>query len=259
MKIVSARISGLLRILVFPFLCLQLSATTITMQAVADTSIFEANPDFNLGGTSLVSGTNRQYSRSRALFRFDLSSLPEGAVVTDVVVSLVVTRIPDVDQITPTNTDFNLYRVFVSWGEGTGSSASGTVAAAGDATWNARHYGTTPWGNPGALIGEDYSATASATTAVSGISGYTWGSTPELVEDVRAWLTDPASNFGFILVSDGEDLLASGRRFASTEQSDPNHPAPQLTVTYSLVPEPAVAALWLMSLAGIVFLRVRPR
>jgi hypothetical protein len=137
--------------LALPALCPCLSAATVTLSAVADTSLFEANPDSDLGGTTLVSGTNQQYSRSRALFRFDLGTLPAGAVVTDAQVSLYVTRRPDPDQHGgPVDSDFSLYRLFVSWGEGSGSNATGSVAMAGDATWNQRHFGTTSWANPGA-------------------------------------------------------------------------------------------------------------
>ncbi len=73
------------------------SASFVTT-AVADTSIYQNHPDDNLGGTTLVSGTNNQYSDSRALFRFDVSALPANAVVTSVQVSLYVTRQPDPDQ-----------------------------------------------------------------------------------------------------------------------------------------------------------------
>ena len=244
--------------LALPALCPCLSAATVTFSAVADTSLFEANPDSDLGGTTLVSGTNQQYSRSRALFRFDLGTLPAGAVVTDAQVSLYVTRRPDPDQHGgPVDSDFSLYRLFVSWGEGSGSNATGSVAMAGDATWNQRHFGTTSWANPGGLIGTDYAATASATTAIGGVGGYVWGSSAGLVDDVRAWQADPATNFGFILVSGGEASLGSGRRFGSKEQPGGATPPAQLTVTYTMVPEPAVAGLCLAGLAGLVLTRRR--
>ena len=244
--------------LVYPALCLPLTAATVTLPTVADTSIFSGKPDNDLGGTTLVSGTNQQYSLSRAMFRFDLSALPAGAVVTGAAVTLTVTKRPDPDQHGgPVNSDFNLHRMFVSWGEGTSSNATGSGALPGNATWNERHFGSTPWASPGALIGVDCAETPSATTFVSIEGDYAWGSSSGLVDDVNAWLLDPAANFGFILVSQNEAALGTGRRFGSKEQPGaPVSPA-QLIVTYSVVPEPTVAGLWFIGLTGLVFLRVR--
>lgn len=225
-----------LRGLVFPMICARLSAATMTFSAVADTSLFQANPDADLGGSSLVAGTNFTNTRSRGLFRFDLGALPPGAVVTGVEVSLYVSRVPDPDMRgNPASYDFSLHRLLVSWGEGTGSSVTGTVAMPGDATWNDRHFGSAPWASPGALIGVDYVEAASATTAVVNLGGYVWSS-GGLVNDVKAWQENPGSNFGFLLASDDETTLGSGRRFGSREQSGGAVTPPQLTVTYSLVP-----------------------
>jgi hypothetical protein len=247
-----------LRWLLVPVFCLPLSAATMTLPTVADTSIFSGKADNNLGGTTLVSGTNQQYSLSRAMFRFDLSALPAGAVVTGAEVSLTVTTIPDPDQHGgPVNSDFSLHRLFVSWGEGAGSNATGSGAQPGNATWNERHFGSTGWASPGALIGVDYAETPSATTFVSIRGDYLWGSSAGLVDDVKAWQLDPAANFGFILVSQNEAALGTGRRFGSKEQPGGLISPAQLVVTYTVVPEPAVAGLWVLGFAGLAWRRSR--
>ncbi len=239
-------------------LCGGLSAATVTVPAVADTSIFEGNKDFNLGGTTLVSGTNQQYARSKAMFRFDLGSIPEGALVTGAEVALYVSRQPDPDQHGgAANSDFSLYRLLVSWGEGTGSLATGSGAALGDATWNDRHYGSTPWASAGALIGQDYAETASATTFVSNVGSYLWPSSPTMAGDVQGWLDAPETNFGFILVNQNETALGTGRRFGSTGEPGGLVPPPLLTVSYTLVPEPSVAGLFLLMVAGLTMIRMR--
>jgi len=234
------------------------SAATLTLAAVSDTSIFESKPDSNLGATTLVAGTNQTYSRSRALFRFDLAAIPSGAVITDVQVALYVTRQPDPDQHGgPVNSDFSLYRMFVSWGEGSGTDNTGSAAMAGDATWNERHFAANSWGTPGGLIGTDFASTPSATTAIGGVGGYVWGSSSALLDDVTFWQANPAANFGFILVSQDEAALGSARRFGSKEQPGGAIAPAQLLVTYTLVPEPAPAGLWLLGLAGLAWWRTR--
>ena len=225
-------------------------AAQVTLSASADTSLFENHPDSNLGGTTLVAGTNQQYSRSRALFRFNLSSLPFGATITQVHVTLNVTRRPDPDQHGgPVESEFSLFRLLADWGQGSGGEVTGSNAQPGDATWSDRHFGSVSWGAPGGLVGTDYANDPSATTSVGAIGAYVWGSSTELIADAQVWLDDPAANFGFILISQSEGTTGTGRRFASREQPGGGIPAPQLELTYS-VPEPSALALVTMGLLG---------
>ena len=128
---------------------------------------------------------------------------------------------------------------------------------AGDATWNERHFAANSWATPGGLSGTDFASSPSATTAIAGVGGYVWGSSSALVDDVTYWQANPAANFGFILISQDEAALGSARRFGSKEQPGGAIAPAQLLVTYSLVPEPAVAGLWLLGLAGLALRRVR--
>ncbi len=238
-------------------LVVKASAVTVSLGSVADTSLYENKPDANLGATTLVAGTNQQFSRSRALFRFSLSSIPVGAVITQVQVNLYCTRQPDPGQHGgPVPSDFSLYRMFADWGEGSGNSNTGSVASAGDATWNERHFNGTAWGTPGGLIGTDYANSPSATTSVGNVGSYAWGSTTELIGDAQTWLDTPEANFGFMLVNQSEGTLGSARRFASREQPGGLIPAPQLVVTYT-VPEPTTAGLLLVTVVGGCWLRHR--
>jgi len=232
-------------------------AATLTLTAVADTSLYEGKPDFNLGGTTLLAGTNQLNSVGRALFRFDLGSLPAAAVVTSVQVLNYCTRQPDPDQHTgPVESDFSLHRMLVSWGEGSGSGATGSVAMVGDATWNNRHTVGISWGAGGSLNGTDFASDSSATTTVGNVGPYAWGSSTELINDAQGWLADPSSNFGFMLMSQDENSPGSGRRFASKEVSSVGAPAARLVITY--VPEPSVLGMIAVATCAAGWIRRRP-
>ena len=234
------------------------TAATLTLSAVDDASIYEGNPAGDLGATTLLAGTNQLFQRGRAMFRFDTAAIPAGAVISEVQVQLYVTRRPDPDQHGgPVDSDFSLYRMFVSWGEGSGSNATGSVALPGAATWNERHFGSTAWATPGGQIGTDFADTPSATTFIGNVGPYSWATTSELVDDVRSWVANPASNFGFMIISQSEGMPGSGRRFGSTEQPAGTIPPPQLVVTYTLVPEPSSLLLVLGGCMGFITLRRR--
>ncbi len=115
-------------------------------------------------------------------------------------------------------------------------------------------------GGPGAL--GDAPVTLPGWYAPAGVAvrndlGFVTWSTPQMALDVQAWLDDPASNFGWIMVGI-EDAL-SKRSFASFEHpGDPftGEPwRPTLTIEYSLdsnvVPEPGTLALGLLA-AGML-------
>ena len=123
-------------------------ADTVTLRPVADTTLIETAPNNNLGGQPFAnSGTTQNFTKNRALFRFDVSAIPTGAQVDSVSLAFEVTRQP-VDGYAPA--DFGLHRMLVSWGEGAqttanpGSPGQGAPASPGEATWLARFAQTGP-------------------------------------------------------------------------------------------------------------------
>jgi len=234
-------------------------AATLSLTATEDTSIFSGHPNGNIGGSTLVAGTNQQNAWiGRAMFRFDLSVIPAGAIIDSAEVTLSVVTIPDPMQHGgPQNSDFGLYRLLVSWGEGVGVNVIGlSPPAAGDATWISRHHGSDLWKSPGGAADdgldemEDYVGSASSSAFVTGLGDFAFGSTPSTVADAQLWLDNPALNFGFMLISSSEGIAGTGRRFASTEISSPGTP-PTLQLSYTVVPEPSVMGLAFVGLLGL--------
>lgn len=251
-----------LLVLAFASLCVPVRATTVALTPVADTAIFSAYPDNNFGTSTLETGTNGVGAPGRTLVRFDLSSIPANAIITGVELTMTVVRVPPGDQHAgPIDSDFNLYRMLVPWTEGSGGGNSGSIAQAGETTWDELGAGgVAAWGSPGGQIGTDFENNPSTSAAVgTSVGPITWGSTPQFVADVQSWLDDPSQNFGFISISDQEGAPGTARRMASRESAGGSVEPPTLTVTYTLVPEPGTGVLSVIGIAGLSCRRLRAK
>jgi hypothetical protein len=204
-------------------------ADTAIVPASADNTLIEsptgalsngAGPAFFVGRTSQSANYRR-----RGLIRFDVAAaLPVGAIVRQVELALVLTP------SNPQPIEIGLDRVLVDWGEGESSASggSGAPAAPGDATWIHTFYDDAFWSTPGG----DFIAEASAQREVGDAGEIVWESTPAAVSDVQAWLDDPGSNHGWLLLGD-ESAPTSSKRFASREAED-SSTRPRLVVDYQL-------------------------
>jgi hypothetical protein len=232
-------------------------ADTISLTAVEDTSLYQDNSQGNLGATTLLAGRNYRNSAGRAIFVFDLSGVPSGAIIDEASVSLAVTKKPDIDQHGgPIPSEFSIYRMLVSWGEGSGTAVTGSPAKFGEATWSSRFFPLVTWDSPGGSAGVDYVESPSSSTPVDDLGVYVFQSTPTLIDDVTTWLADPGTNFGFMLISANEFSPGTARRFSSTEQASAEFPAPTLTLVYT-VPEPSSVLLAGIGLAALASRRQR--
>jgi hypothetical protein len=209
-------------------------AAVTELRADLDATLIE-DPDGALangsGPSFFVGRTNQRVgSRRRGLVYFDVAAhLPPGASVVSAELRLVL------DAANAPVLDIGLHRVFTPWSEGpsVAGGGGGAAASAGDATWLHTFYDTEFWTTPGG----DFAPAASASRDVDFVGSYTWASTPALVADVQSWLDDPASNHGWLLLSD-ESVEWSAKRFASRE-----HPQqdlrPLLVVHYEVACEDA--------------------
>ena len=236
-------------LLVLLAVCVPLSVTcadVVTLRPVADTSLLETVPNNNLGGQSfLAAGTTQNNTKTRGLLLFDFTQIPVNTTISAVTLQVEVTQQPaDGYAISA----FGLHRMLVSWGEGNKIAANplspgqGAPATAGEATWNQRFVGTTPWSLPGAKRDTEFVTAPSSVEVIYnvGSSPYHFQSTAELVADVQSWVNDPQGNHGWMLMTEAEGTPFTARRFGSREDVSR---APLLTVEFSVVPEPGTLAL----------------
>jgi len=234
-------IFGLIGWLALGFQACLVRSESVTLTSVADTTLLESAPDYNLGGALIVNaGTTQTFYRNRGLFRFDFTDqIPPGSRITKVDFVVEVTGQPKEEQA---SSSFGLHRLLKSWGEGDKTSPDpihpglGALATVGEATWTHRFAFTTNlWAFPGGAATNDYVPELSAETFVYGLgdSPYTFVSTPRLVADVQVWLDDPATNFGWMLICQSEEANFTARRFASREDAGRE---PYLSIDYEPPP-----------------------
>ncbi len=200
-------------------LCTAASADVLHLTAVRDNTLWNdaAGAISNGSGPVMIVGRSGGTSTApirRGLVRFDLAAaLPAGSVIHS---AQLVLANPS-GNVGPRNV--RVHRVLADWGEGASNTASGQGAPAqpGDATWLQRFYPGSPW----STAGGDFSSTVSTVLAVDQLGLHTWPSTPQAVSDVQSWLDAPATNFGWLLKLDAENVSQTTKVFGTRESLDP--------------------------------------
>ncbi|MEK7728730.1 MAG: DNRLRE domain-containing protein [candidate division KSB1 bacterium] len=203
--------------------------TEVLLPALKDNTLHQSTTGAfsNGSGAYFFVGRNNHGEVRRALLAFDLAgNVPAGAVLQSVKLTL------NMSKALPGAHNIALHRALADWGEGAsdagGEEGGGADAAIGDATWIHTFFNTKFWNNAGG----DFAPSASATLAVSGAGAYTWESTPAMVGEAQAWLEQPASNFGWLLLGN-ETLNASTKRFDARQNSAAAN-RPVLRVVYAM-------------------------
>jgi hypothetical protein len=247
--------SIVIRIL-FPILLASpaLPAAQVTLTAIADTSLWQREPDKNLGASDLLpagsTSSDGDTTKSRLLVRFDLTgSVPADAVVESASVYFHIVRAPSNAPTKPINgSTFSLRKALQPWVEGTKTYTdpqkpmnSMQFATAGETTWFYRYFGdeNARWISPGGdLTDGDFAEAFSGEIFIGSGSGgdYVVNLSAEGLQDIRDWLANPGSNYGWMLKSESEQTTGTARIFASREYQTASY-RPQLTVQFSL-PQP---------------------
>lgn len=195
-----------------------------------NTMFSESNTTSDGSGKNIFAGKtegNLATEFRRALVKFNITGIPANATILSAKLTLSVVKASS----TAINHNVAIYKVVKDWGEGASVGlGKGGVAKTNDATWKYAFYSTQSW----AKLGGDFVASASATTSVhynvSTLQYAVWSSTA-MLNDVNAWIANPTTNFGWILIGD-ESVDGSAKRFSSREETI--FPKPTLTLVYSL-------------------------
>ncbi len=206
-------------------------AVVVTLNSVRDNTLYQdaTGSVSNGAGVYMFAGRTQFAGVRRALVRFDVAgALGGGARVNSAALTLTATQNRELPA------EIALHRAAADWGEGASDAGlpggRGAPAAAGDATWIHRAFGTTDlWSTPGG----DFAPDASASEIVSLAGVYTWQSTAPLVADVQAWASAPAGNFGWLIRGGNEDEPVSAKRFATREDPEPEN-RPRLVIDYTV-------------------------
>ena len=176
-------------------------SATGTFSPVADSYVYSASPTQTHGSdTILYVGSPSAGAAERALFRFDLSSLPTDAVVDSAVFRAYMTQAPSSP---PMVLNIGVYRITAAWSE------------------PSVHWSNQP---PAASIGKS--------TGVSmTLQYYDW----DIADLAQVWVSSPGSNFGLELCSESEGTFG-WRGFASRENSPATRP--QLVIEYHVPATP---------------------
>jgi hypothetical protein len=209
------------------------TAGIVNINPSKDNTLYQYDPadgdTSNALGLHFFAGETAMNELRRGVLAFDIAgNIPPASTITAVSLSLNMSR-------TPTTTDYvvELHKLLADWGEGTsvapGEEGDGAPATPNDATWRHRFFDTIFWTTQGG----DFSATVSASQLVGAVGQYTWSSA-QMVADAQAWLDNPASNFGWLVLGD-ETTIGTAKRFDTRESASP----PMLTIEFT--PAPRVA------------------
>ena len=200
------------------------AATTVNLSSAGETYLRQGSPTRNYGGTVTVSVSNGTYKQN-SLYKWDLSTIPEGSTVTSASITFRVTD--------ASTADFSIFAIRRAWVEGNSNDAESSTSA------NYNTYdGVNTWGTAGAMSTTLDRFTTDLWDATGG-SGGTFSATGDVtiplnasgVEAVQGWVTSPSSNHGLTMQFTGTAGTSDYWIVASKENTS-GYTAPTLNVTY---------------------------
>lgn len=204
--------------------------TTVSITADRDNTLY-STPSGSLSnglGSAMFVGRTGSGRVVRGILHFDLSTIPQGATVTDARLEMLIGFSASMGPQGPTS--HSVHRVSQDWGEGSTLAPGGQGAGGGSTTdsvtWVHTFFPGSTWANQGG----DFTAMASASEVV-GTSGAVTLQSAGLSADVQSFVADPATNFGWVLKADDEVTAA---RVYSTRENVVAANRPTLVVTFEM-------------------------
>ena len=103
--------------------------------------------------------------------------------------------------------------------------------------------------------GGDFGVASGSLTLSSGGGSFTVLSQAGMISDVQSWLDNPSGNFGWLMKYQDESTTGTARGFVSREGDIQS--VPQLTIDYTVIPEPRAGLLLLAAALVPVSFRAR--
>ncbi|MCC6681347.1 MAG: DNRLRE domain-containing protein [Phycisphaeraceae bacterium] len=201
------------------------SVTYLNNTNSADAFFYNGEPNNNYANSQLYYYNNRQASlyAARSILRFDLPTLPAGAEISSVSLSMRVLYWSNT-----TSADVSVHQMLTDWNES-------------EATWNNAKTAAT-WA-AGAFSASDYNATAEDTKTLSVVD--TYSPSPKVSWDITAlyqnWLATPAGNYGLTFIGwvgdpAPSDPLDGVLRMANSEYSADTYYLPEVVIDWTYHP-----------------------
>ncbi len=208
-------------------------ADIVNLVSSKDNTLYEnaSGSVSNGAGAFFFAGRTAQGANNlrRGVLAFDLSGIAPGSVINSVQLTLNMSR------TISGASNVSLHRATSNWGEGAsnapGQEGAGAASQNNDATWIHTFFPGSNWTSAGG----DFVGAASATTSVAGLGSYNWSSA-NLIADVQAWVDNPGTNFGWVVIGD-EATSGSAKRFDTRENATAAN-RPLLTIDFTPIPEP---------------------
>ncbi len=179
-----------------------------------DNTIYEEGTNSNGAGSFFFIGNTATGNTRRTLIKFDLSTIPNMAVIDSVVLIMTSSK-------SKTGTPQNMtgHVLTSDWGEGTSNASanegSGAVTTSPSATWIHGFYDESFWQTPGSdFLPSTWGATVlDNKTNIINASG--------MVNDVQAWVNGTIANYGWVLLGNEKEEETAFRFNAKENANNP--------------------------------------
>lgn len=196
----------------------------------------------------MIVGCNNNGQCARTLLHFNVDSMPDDAVITDVQMTLLpaASVAPDSPSMA-----MDLHQVTSFWSR-TGTSVpdgerdtwpdslKGTAASVGDVTWKWSVYDTAAWDTEGGDVNSEVLTTVESEGFDGRAKTLFFPMTEAFKNVVTGWIDGSIPNYGVLVKRDTEDPTDNRLRILFHETSgNKDYRSPKLLVTYTSVSQPA--------------------